>query len=401
MALINKDGFYSISTFPHHEKLEFLNESLVHRMRDMNTDEYEFYYLEFKLKDSFDVYPLHTFVDENILRRIKNKEIFLMLVNFHEGYMSIVEGIYKSLIMRDQIPAEQIILCSGNYDILGEVQRLSKETGYPEIRVEWYLELEYAQRERKLIMLGENPNVKPSQPSILDTLQYKKYDKKYLNFNRRWRIHRPIMVALLKCHGLLDKGYVSLGDSDMSETWTDSWWRMIDEVKTHTVIYEMFVKNKDYILDTPKLYIDTTDLVTNRAWHDTDTDYLYNDTYFSLVSETMYYQARYHDSGRYLTEKVFKPITSEHPFLLITYPKTLPLLTQLGYKTYSPYINEDYDNEMDDYERMLTICKEVKRLCELDDDQLRVYLRGCKDIARHNLDTLMNKKNFVYKMNYK
>jgi hypothetical protein len=48
----------------------------------------------------------------------------------------------------------------------------------------------------------------------ISTLEYKQYDKKFVNFNRRWRIHRPALVALLEIRGLLDKGYVSLGKTN-------------------------------------------------------------------------------------------------------------------------------------------------------------------------------------------
>lgn len=401
MGIVNKDGYYSVSTYTNNVRLDYGYQSMVHHMRDMDTDEYDFYYLEFKLADSFDVYPLHTFVPEEILRKIKNREIFLMLANFHEGFLSVVEHIYKALVIRDKIPAEQIIFGSGNYDVLNEVKRCAKEFGYPEIRVEWYLELEYTQRERKKIMMGTNPTAPPAVPSTLNTLQIKQYPKKYLNFNRRWRLHRPTMVALLYCHGLLDDGYVSLGTSDMYDEWKDYWWYIIQEASVHPKAHHMLKSKEQEICSLPKLYVDTDDLVTNRAWHDNDTDYWYNNTYFSLVSETMYFQERRHDGGRYLTEKVFKAITCEHPFVLVTHPKTLPLLHELGYMTFSPFIDESYDEEMNDYERMMKICAEVKRLCNLKPNQLKKYLAGCKPIVKHNIDVLLNKKNFVYKMNYK
>jgi len=401
MGILNTDGYYTISTYGNNKDLIFNYQSMVHHMRDMNTSEYDFYYLEFKLKDSFDVHPLHTFVPKEILDKIYNKEAFLMIANFHEGFLQVVEGIYNSLVIRDKIPAEQIIFGSGNYDILAEVQRISKETGYPEIRVEWWLELEYCQRERKKIMIGSNPTAPPCQPSTLNTLQIKHYEKKYLNFNRRWRLHRPTMVALLYCHNILKQGYVSLGDSDMSDQWKDYWWYIISEAKAHPKVHRLLSQNEKEICNLPRLYIDTEDLVTNRAWLDNDTDWLYNDTYFSLVSETMYFQDRKHDGGRYLTEKVFKAITCEHPFVLVSNPKSLPLLHMLGYKTFSPWIDESYDEEMDDYERMLKICKEVKRLCNLKPVDLKKFLINCKHIVNHNIEVLMNKKNFVYKMNYK
>jgi hypothetical protein len=209
------------------------------------------------------------------------------------------------------------------------------------------------------------------------------------------------MVALLKSFNLIDKGYVSLGQSDDRNNWNTMWDWVKHEAKCNSEITELFNKNEEQILSMGNLYIDTDDLVKNRAWLDNDTDYLYNNTYFSLVSETNYYSDPKFDGGRFITEKTFKAITCEHPFILATLPNTLPLLHELGYKTFSPYIDESYDSETDDYKRMLLIVKEVERLSNLSNSELREFLVACKDITTHNIHNLMNKKNWVYKMNYK
>ena len=94
-----------------------------------------------------------------------------------------------------------------------------------------------------------------------------------------------------------------------------------------------------------------------------------------------------------MTEKIFKAITCEHPFVLVTHPKTLPLLHELGYKTFSPYIDESYDNEKDDYKRLLMIVEEVKRLSNLDSNQLNEFLIGLKEIVEYNYNLLINKDN--------
>ena len=294
------------------------------------------------------------------------------------------------------------MLGSGNYDIYEEVKRVSKLTGYPEIRVEWYLELEYTQQCRKLVMMNIVEGAPPCQPSTLNTLQIKDYPKKYLNFNRRWRIHRPMMVSLLKAYDLLDKGYVSLGKSDDGNSWDTVWWDIKQESKIFCPeMYQTLIEKEQDIINMGDLYLDTPDLVTNRAWLDNDTDYLYNDTYFSLVSETNYFSDRRFDGGRFITEKTFKAITCEHPFILATLPNTLPLLHKLGYKTFDPWIDESYDSEIDDFKRMLMIAEEVKRLCNLPKDELTKFLLECKKITKWNVDLLLSKKNWIYKMNYK
>lgn len=401
MACINENGFYNLITYTNDVRRDHMSTTLVWNMRETIPNDYDYYYLEFKLKDSFDVFPIDTFIPKDVISRIKNRELYLMVVNYHESFISIVEGIYDSLVIRDNIPAEQIILGSGNYDIHAEVQRVSKLKGYPEIRVEWFLELEHALRNIKLIMNGSNPTVDPCKPSTLNTLQIKNYPKKYLNFNRRWRLHRPTMVALLYCNDLLKDGYVSLGDSDDNNNWDRMWPWVKVEAQKNPEISSLFEQYESQIVNLKNLYIDTDDLVTNRARLDNDTDELYNNTYFSLVSETNYFTDRKFDGGRFITEKTFKAIACEHPFILATLPNTLPLLKQLGYKTFDPWIDESYDNETDDYKRMLMIVEEVKRLSNLSKNELLEFLFECKKITNHNVETLLNKNNWVYRMNYK
>lgn len=402
MAMINKDGYYSLVTYSHDTKLYFHQHSLVHIMREPIENKYDYYYLEMKLADSFDVFPLHTFVPADIIDRIKRKEIFLVIVNFHEGFISIVDGIYKSLVLRDGIPAEQIVLGSGNYDILDEINRLSIEYNQPPLRFEWYLELEYTQKERKIIMMGLNPGALPCQPTTLNTLQVKNYPKKFLNLNRRWRLHRPMLVSLLKINNLIDHGYVSLGKSDDGNDWSRIWWWLKAEAnKNSKEMFDLLDKHENEILNMPDLYVDYQDLVTNRAWHDNDTDHLYNDTLFSVITETFYFNDRAMDGGRYLTEKTFKAITCEHPFLLVTRANTLPLLKQLGYRTFHPYINESYDQETDDYKRMLMIIEEIKRLSSMNRYQINQFILACKPIVKYNLENLLSKKNWIYQINYK
>jgi hypothetical protein len=72
-------------------------------------------------------------------------------------------------------------------------------------------------------------------------------------------------------------------------------------------------------------------------------------------------------------------------------------LKGLGYKTYSPVIDESYDSIEDNYLRMIAILKEVNRLCKLEGEALEDFLKYCRVIAEHNHNVLVNKKQFIYK----
>jgi hypothetical protein len=78
-----------------------------------------------------------------------------------------------------------------------------------------------------------------------DTLVDKPYEKKFLNFNRRWRPHRPALVALLYATGILDKGYVSLAASDWSLDWNNGYLSVISKyIDNPELKKEMSERNK-------------------------------------------------------------------------------------------------------------------------------------------------------------
>jgi len=123
-------------------------------------------------------------------------------------------------------------------------------------------------------------------------------------------------------------------------------------------------------------------------------------TYFSVVNETNFYTTGkrfFNQTGRLLSEKTFKPIACKHPFIIVSVPNFLDKVRELGYKTFSPYINEFYDTIIDDNERLHAIILEIERLCNLNDAQLQDFLNGVREIVEYNQTVLLNKKIFYDK----
>ena len=123
--------------------------------------------------------------------------------------------------------------------------------------------------------------------------------------------------------------------------------------------------------------------------------FLYNTSYFSLVAETVFaenkglYDDIFYDCYDF-SEKLFRPVKFKHPFILAARPYSLKVLREYGYKTFHPYINENYDLIENDEERLLAIVKEVKRLCAFNDDQWLTWQKNIKDIVEHNFQVLNN-----------
>jgi hypothetical protein len=85
------------------------------------------------------------------------------------------------------------------------------------------------------------------------------------------------------------------------------------------------------------------------------------DALWHVVTETVYY-----DHSLHLTEKIFKPIVSKRPFILVGAPGNLAYLKRYGFKTFDRWIDESYDNETDPTKRIDMITTQLEALSEID-----------------------------------
>jgi|15BtaG_2_1085339.scaffolds.fasta_scaffold00255_19 hypothetical protein len=83
----------------------------------------------------------------------------------------------------------------------------------------------------------------------------------------------------------------------------------------------------------------------------------YDESYFSLVAETNYYQKTIFQS-----EKIFKPIMMLQPFVVAAEPGAIQAMRDLGYDVFDDYLNHSYDEIKDHMERMIALFNEVERL---------------------------------------
>jgi hypothetical protein len=108
------------------------------------------------------------------------------------------------------------------------------------------------------------------------------------------------------------------------------------------------------------------------------------DSWFTIVSEASFGDS---EGTCFISEKTFKPIACYHPFIIFGNQGSLEHLRKMGYKTFSPYINETYDT-LPTWERLEAIITEVTRINALSfEDKLNWYA-GMKDILEHNYNTL-------------
>ena len=214
-------------------------------------------------------------------------------------------------------------------------------------------------------------DLKYVEPSLLEN-----FDKVFISYNnlisnlRSYRLH---LVSNLLEQNLTEQGLVSLQLEDEHGTWKDAIsdaYCPLDKRAKIKVIKQISKLPQSLTIDTDRPHgslsadIDV-DSATRALWH--------------VVTETIYFLPKLH-----LTEKIFKPIAVKRPFILVAAPGNLAYLKSYGFKTFDRWIDESYDQEQDHYVRIEKITAEIKRLCEMSPQELKVMYEEMKETLEYN-----------------
>jgi len=329
---------------------------------------------------------IHCFTDElieiaiptHIQNTIKTGSLKLIIVNYLEGFHIVVDYIYKRLIIDKGLPTNKIYFFSESYNITDAIKIASQSYSLPEIKTYYLRFFENSVARQEL-----------SHKNILQ----KNIKKKFINLNRRWRPHRPTLVGLLHARNLLQHGYVSLPKSLEGHDYKQSFDFLCYLNRQNENVSELLADYKPEITNLPELVVDRNDFDNNEplANHLPNLAKFYNETMFSVVSETNFYKEFHRETSIFFTEKTYKAIAHKHPFILVSMDKSLRALRTLGYKTFSPFIKEDYDEIDNDAYRMSVILHEIERLCNMDEKQTNEFIIGCQEICEHNYKLLMSR----------
>jgi len=393
MALLNPHRLYWLYTERRNSSLngyvEYRPSTTGTMMR--NWDDKDYFYLEYRQGNCFDTFSLDHIMMPHELNALKNKQLTLVLNNSHEAFHLPVEQLYKSLVLNEGIPPENILLLTESADIASEIDRCAELFNVGKMKAEWILQFEFNMQRDMVQNWGNKQH--------LPTLEHKPYPKKFLNFNRRWRPHRVMLVAMYRMFNLLQHGHVSLGANDQYLDWQQMVPALKNMARPTPHLLQLIEENEQNLLNMPPLYLDTQDLIANHAELHPTTDFLYNETLVSVVTETNFYTGFGYEIGRFLSEKTFKPIAKCHPFIIVSVPNMLEKIRELGYKSFSPFIDESYDLELDDNLRLLKIIKEIERISNFSDGEIEQFINNVKPICEHNKNVLLNKKNFIHRLN--
>jgi len=103
------------------------------------------------------------------------------------------------------------------------------------------------------------------------------------------------------------------------------------------------------------------------------------DSLVYVPTETVYFGRRLH-----LTEKTFKAIALEMPFVLVAPAHSLAYLREYGFRTFDSVFDESYDLESDDVRRIERVTQLLKDLDDLSVHERQQIHQACLPIVEHN-----------------
>ena len=103
------------------------------------------------------------------------------------------------------------------------------------------------------------------------------------------------------------------------------------------------------------------------------------DSLVYVPTETVYFGRRLH-----LTEKTFKAIALEMPFVLVAPAGSLAYLREYGFQTFDSIFDESYDLETDDVKRIEAVTRLLKDLDSLSVAERNKIHQACLPIVEHN-----------------
>jgi len=226
--------------------------------------------------------------------------------------------------------------------------------------------------ENKISIISVNAHWFSLNYSILSSLpvEYnsKLKEKIFLCFNKMPRKHRLDLLELMIQHDYIDKGYYSFEGPNLN-------WDLLSDD------YINIKKNRNKF---PLRLNITTDRSNPVDIIPDDIKY-FDDSYFSVITETFFYtDPMYGVDSLFITEKTLKCLGCVHPFVMLGRPYSLKELKRIGYKTFSPFIDESYDSIENNEERLIAVFNEIQRLMLKTNIEWLEWQTNIKEIVEHN-----------------
>jgi len=205
----------------------------------------------------------------------------------------------------------------------------------------------------------------------------------FLFLNGRLRPHRKAMIDGLREENLLDGAlWTNLGSQVQMEFTSSLQTDKLEPLRLLPHQYEIERARPNLSLD---LY-NTGGFIKHQLFNNTWGDAIVNpeayvDTYFSVITETIF---DYPYTFR--TEKIWKPMIMEHPFVVAANTGYYRDLRLAGFRTFDNLIDESFDQIANSQDRIQRIIQVIKWIVDNDPAE---FLKASEDVCKYNYQHLV------------
>jgi hypothetical protein len=367
------------------QKLNHINDKIFDSCDQNKTKIFYCLNINFPPSKIHNTYQILNSIPKGIVELLKIGEAFLVLDSsserhrFNSQYYQSIYKIQNSL----NIKANQIFYLTQNLNFIKDFETWHKQEKSEETKPN------LINFNRAIIdILSEQKNTNDFS-TLFYAASTKTKDKKFLCLNNVPRPQRAYVFYWLLKNDLLKEGLVSFNHSldDPTlighNTFKDKGYlSKFFPTLTAEQLSNLYQEINSYL----PIYLDLKDrsklTVNGRGNYvrELPTD-LFERTYFSIITESDFNN---HTLG--FTEKLLKPLLCYHPFIVIGEPGILQLLKDLGFKTFSDFIDESYDQEQDGLTRINMALNEVNKLCQYSYIELDSWYQKITPILQHNFE---------------
>lgn len=292
------------------------------------------------------------------------------------GYLHAMHGYFKNI---HGIPLHKIIYLTGCINAQEIYDSYCEQHGIPDNKNERLTIVAYP---------SSKTIFKPNIEQDIDTPDYDVNivpEKLFLVWNRRFREHRTALCLMLEELGLVDRSYVSCSQSHIERpnyTFHDACkssrlWMIYPYFNDEIV--QRFANRLPLVIDGE------TDINQMCEDRENRSRPFYQNSLVSIITET-----HFDEPEVTLTEKSFKPIKEKHPFIIVGAKGAIKGMHDAGFKTFSDFWDESYDNIQHHNQRLEAIKNILHDISTWDHNKILEFRRNVKPILDHNYNVLKN-----------
>lgn len=300
-----------------------------------------------------------------IFHNIKYNNGYILLHQAFEAYLDY--SLFRQMhnyFNYHQVPLSKVIYQTGSPDAAKVYNEYCEQNNIQERMMVCFWDLnEY--------LYSQTYQDKPYQRNKV----FENISKTFICLNRRYRWHRNILFSLFYKHDLLKDSFFSMPSEDPDLTGV-KWIEQCD----HSFLSR-------YSLDPQDMQNILPLMVDEASYHnmvqDSDRGLInfYDSSLLSVVTET-----RCDNQALQISEKTYKPIIYQKPFILVNSPGSLKYLKNAGYKTFSDFFDESYDVINDPLTRIEAIGNLCKEINDWSLEMKKEFFEKSSEIVEHNYE---------------